>query len=150
MKVRCIYNSGKDLIQLLGNNTTQHGQFLVDSENRPLWCTSNTQFGGLEIGKEYVVIRIVFRNGLPHYLIDDGRAYLYLLFDVIENKVDAEWYFRAFEKNEKNYVNREVIFGYHELCTDDDHFMQLLEREPSALEVFLKRKIEAEQFYKNN
>lgn len=144
MKIKCIYNTGKDLVKYQSEPLRSDGQFLTDSQNRSLGCSAHTQFGGLEIGKEYLVMGMFIRNGLLWYLIDDGNIYPYLLFEVTDNKVNQNWYFRSFTKDDDNYVNREIIWGYYELCFEEGHYIQLLEKEEKAMLLFFKRKIEIE------
>mgnify|MGYP006899994805 CR=1 FL=1 len=80
MKVRCINNTGKSIkkYEYKSLKKGQLGRF---------GATEHTQFG-LEIGKEFLVMGMLFGEGALDYLIDDGgyiSAYPYPLFEVIKS-----------------------------------------------------------------
>jgi len=145
MKIKCIYNTGKDLMRFQDKTLSDSKVILKDSKGRSFWCTGETLFGGLEIGREYLVMGIIIRDGLTYYLIDDGNVYLHLLFEVINNEINSNWYFRTFTEDDVDYNNREAVCGYYELCFDDKHFIKLINMEDNAKDIFLKRKAEEDR-----
>ena len=83
MKVKCLFNTGK---------------VLVDYPKKPLGVSTITQYGSLEIGKEYLVMGIIAGQDILEYLIDnDGliSTYPYPLFEILDNKLPSNWYFKA-------------------------------------------------------
>jgi len=104
----------------------------------------------LRIGDEYVVYSISIWNGAIYYLTKD--KYMTLpswypadLFTVIDNLLPLEWYFsyHGFKENWK--LN--AIWGYKEIALDEKHYEGLIEREDTAIRIFLKRKQEIEELY---
>lgn len=105
MKVRCINNTGKSIRQYEYKSLKkeQLGRF---------GATEYTQFG-LEIGKEFLVMGMLFGEGALDYLIDDGgyiSAYPYPLFEIIDNKIPSFWYYKAFAVRMKSTLI-EKLFG---------------------------------------
>lgn len=133
MKAKCKYNTGK---------------ILLDYTRRPLGTSAITEYGELEIGMEYLVMGMIMSNGYLNYLIDSGgviSACPYQLFEVTSSHLSSNWYFRAFTKEDNNYVNVEAVWGYFELCFIDDHYEQLIEMKETAHLIYFKRKIEVEK-----
>jgi hypothetical protein len=129
MKVKCIANKGKDLPKQILD--VEH---LVTSEF------------ALEINKIYEVYGLMSWSGIINYLTLDKYAILPFwfpadLFIVTDNTLPMEWYFEYFG------INHEINFlcGYKELIQDQKHFVNLIERESSAIEIFIKRKKEIEK-----
>ena len=140
MKVRCINNTGKSIRQYEYKSLKkeQLGRF---------GATEYTQFG-LEIGKEFLVMGMLFGEGAVDYLIDDGgyiSAYPYPLFEIIDNKIPSFWYYKAFCCADEKYPYREAVWGYYELVFDDMHYEQLVDVEKVAYQIYFKRKMELEQ-----
>jgi hypothetical protein len=140
MKIRCIYNTGEALRVY---------------ENRPLnkdelgrfGATGYTEFG-LTIGKEYIVMGMILGEGTLVYLIDDGgyvSAYPYPLFEVVDQKLPASWYFKTLNNSDANYPYQEAVWGYYELVFDDTHYEKLVDFEEEAVQVYFRRKIELEK-----
>lgn len=146
MRVRCINNTGKSIRQY-------EYKSLKKGELGRFETTEYSQFG-LDIGKEFLVMGMLFGEGSLNYLIDDGgyiSACPYPLFEVINNKIPFCWYFRALQNTDQSYPYREAIWGYYELVFDDMHYVQLADVEESAYQIYFKRKIELEQeLYSSN
>ena len=131
MKVICKSNTGKAL---------------TGYERKPLGCSEITQYGQLEIGKEYLVMGMIMSKGYLSYLVDDGviSACPYQLFEIIDNKLTSNWYFKAFTKDDDIYPYQEAVWGYYELCFDTNHYEQLVDMEENAMRIYFRRKIEIE------
>jgi hypothetical protein len=133
MKIKCVQNTG---------------EILMNYERRPLGTSEITEYGELEIGREYLVMGMILFNNYLSYLIDDNgliAACPYQLFEVIDYKLYGNWYFRAFTNDDDVFPYQEAIWGYYELCFDDNHFEQLIEKKECAQRIYFKRKIEIEK-----
>lgn len=144
MKVRCINNTGKALrpyeYEVLKPN--RMGRFGATE------CTSYGD-GGLTIGAEYLVMGIIIFKTCQGYLIDYGGLPSVIpcqLFEIIDDKVNANWMFRLIDKEEDIYPFIQAIFGYPELCYDKKAYENLIvEMEKDAQDIYFKRKIEFEK-----
>ena len=119
------------------------GEFFKKNE-LPTGVFSSTLFN-LEIEKEYLVMGIVLTGKFIFYLSDEnGRPFLYPseLFQVSDNKISSNWYFKSIPKNES--VDIDAIWGYLELCNQEGYFDQLMDRDDTAMRIYFKRKIETE------
>jgi len=133
MKVKCINNTAK---------------VLMNYPKKPLGISENSKYGLLEIGKEYLVMGIITGEGMLNYLIDDSgiiSTCAYQLFDIIDNNLPSNWFFKAYTNNDDVYPYREAIWGYYELCNDVNHYEQLIEHEEVALHIYFRRKVEIER-----
>lgn len=140
MKIRCIHNTGKAL-RLYENKQ------LKKDELGKFEATEYTEYG-LQIGKEYLVMGILFGGGTFDYLIDDGgyiSAYPYPLFEVIDNKLSLNWFFKSLRNTDEYYPYREAVLGYHELVFDGTHYGKLVDADENACRIYFKRKIELEK-----
>lgn len=129
MKVKCIANKGKSLPKKLLD-----GDYLVTSEF------------DLIINQIYMVYGIMSWKGIINYLTLDKYENLPVwfpaeLFTVIDNTLPMEWYFKYFG------INCDINFlcGYKELVNDQKHYIDLIEREGSAIKIFIERKKEIEE-----
>jgi hypothetical protein len=132
MKVRCLYNTG---------------EILLDYQRIPLGTSIETRYGQLEINKEYLVMGIIIGQGILSYLVDDGgiiSACPYQLFDVIDNKLSSNWFFRDFKKSDDIFPYQEAVWGYYELCFEETHYEGLIDMEEKAHRTYFRRKIEIE------
>jgi len=133
MRVKCLHNTGKAL---------------MNYPRKPLGTSEITQYGILEVGKEYLVMGMLLGEGMLDYLVDDGgiiSACPCQLFEVVDAKVNSHWYFRAYTKDDDVYPYREAVWGYYELCFVDDHYDQLIEKEEESHRIYFRRKIEIER-----
>ena len=114
---------------------------------KPLSVSNDTQYGQLEIGKEYLVMGMVLFDEQLCYLIDDGIISVcpYQLFEVIDSRITSTWHFRALTKNDVMFPYIRTIWGYYEMCFVDDHYQQLVEAEEEAYRIYYRRKIEMEK-----
>lgn len=132
MKVTCKANSGENLTEKA-----------LSIGNIP-----KTKFN-LVISHSYNVYGICVWNEVLHYLLigHDNSApswYPAELFDVSEHLLPIEWYFNYY--GHKQGYELSAIWGYKELALDESHYDGLLERDGEALEVFLKRKREMDNY----
>ncbi|GLB54007.1 hypothetical protein NBRC110019_30480 [Neptunitalea chrysea] len=133
MIVKCIHNTGAAL---------------TGYERKPLGTSEHTQYGELDIGKEYLVMGMIMKRGYLTYLLDDSgiiSACPSQLFDISNSTIPVDWHFKAFTKEHSDYLNKEAVWGYHELVFDDTHYEKLVEGEEEAERIYFKRKIELEK-----
>jgi hypothetical protein len=139
MKIKCINNTGEAL-------RPYENKDLKKKELGRFGATGYTEYG-LVIGKEYLVMGMILGEGVLDYLIDEGgdiSAYPYPLFEVIENEVSPNWFFKSFKRNDDIYPYQEAVWGYNELVFDDDHYEKLVEGDEEAERIYFRRKIELE------
>ncbi len=143
MKVRCINNTGEALrLHELKpiNRREVFGRF---------GASANTEYGGLDIGKEYLVMGVIIFESYQAYLIDDNgliSACPCQLFEVIDDKITLNWHFRLVEKEEDIYPFIQAIFGYPELCFDKKTYENLIvDMKEEYQRIYFHRKIELEK-----
>lgn len=132
MKVKCIANSGHNL----STKALQAGHL------------KTTDFQ-LNIGEESSVYGISIWKGIIHYLTFDNHNTLPFwnpadLFVVTEPLLPLEWYFQYYGEQDNN--NLSAIWGYKELVEGTNHYTSLIEREDKAIQIFLNRKKEIDEF----
>ena len=140
MKVRCIYNNGEAL-------RAYDNKSLSKDELGRFGATGLTEFG-LTVGDEFLVMGMLLGKGTLSYLINDGRvidSYPYPLFEVIDNKLPSNWFFRSIKNTDENYPYQEAIWGYYELVFDYNHYERLLDFEEEAHHTYFKQKIALEK-----
>jgi hypothetical protein len=118
-----------------------------DPSNLPGGIPDNFDYG-LEINKEYLVTGILtFKQSDDlYFLVDEsGRPswFPFQIFETINNELPKNWFVKINAGND--YVDYKNLFGFNELCNDDDFFNQLLERDEEAMQVYFRRKIELEK-----
>jgi hypothetical protein len=119
------------------------GDFFKENE-LPTGFFSSSIFN-LEIEKEYLVMGIMLSEKFIFYLLDEnGKPYWYpsKLFQVNDNKISPDWYFKSFLEDDS--IDIDAIWGYSELCNEEDYSDRLMDRDNSAMRIYFKRKIEAE------
>ena len=136
MKVRCIYNTGEALRphEYKPLEKRMMGRFGV---------TGCSEYNGLKIGKEYLVMGIIIFETYQAYLIDYGfiSACPCQLFEIVDEKVNTNWHFRLIDKNEDIYPFIQAIFGYPELCSDRKAYENLIvEMEEYAEQIYFRHK----------
>ncbi|MDR1199196.1 MAG: hypothetical protein LBK94_09355 [Prevotellaceae bacterium] len=140
MKIKCLSNTGAAL-------RVYENKSFKNNELGRFGSTGYTEFG-LPIGKEYLVMGIIFGEGTLDYLIDDGgyiSAYPYPLFEVIDNKLPSSWFFKSLKNTDANYPYQEAVLGYYELVFDNTHYEKLIDVEENACRIYFRRKIELEE-----
>ncbi|MFW6249240.1 MAG: hypothetical protein ACOC4J_05660 [Bacteroidota bacterium] len=119
-----------------------------DPDNIPSGIPSSFDFG-LELEKEYLVMGILLAEKQLWYLVDEkGKPsfYPFQLFQVTETLTSSNWHFKLYNEDDGIFpFDKEAMWGYSELCFDNNHYEQLVDREQKALELFFKRKIELEK-----
>jgi hypothetical protein len=109
---------------------------------------SITDGGNIAVGKICNVYAMLLWKGSLKYLLGDG-PYWYSAeqFEIVNPTLPLIWYFTFKEyENVKNNCSYTAIWGYKELVYDKNHNQDLMERKPEALEIFLKRKEEIDEF----
>ena len=109
---------------------------------------SITDGGNIAVGKICNVYAMLLWKGSLKYLLGDG-PYWYSAeqFEIVNPTLPLIWYFTFKEyENVKNNCFYTAIWGYKELVYDKNHNQDLMERKPEALEIFLKRKEEIDEF----
>lgn len=105
---------------------------------------------GLELNKEYIVMGIVTYQDskVLYYLIDtNGKPdwFPYLLFDILENSIPPDWFMRI--NGKRNDTDIHTLYGFNELCNEEDFYDRLMERDEEAMRIYIKRKIEVKKNY---
>lgn len=134
MKVTCIGNNGRYLPEkYLASGNSIETIFQVS------------------LGELYIVYGICLwdDDDTLHYLLMGKNEnlpswYPAELFQVTDKSLPFEWYFNFNSVREQSLLT--AIWGYEELVKDPKHHDALIERESDAIEVFLKRKSEIEEF----
>ena len=140
MKIKCLYNTGKAL-------RIYEDKQLKSYELGRFGATENTQFNEIEIGKEYLVMGMILFKSYAAYLIDDGiiSACPCQLFQIIDDKINADWHFRLVRENEDIYPYIQAIFGYYELCFDEKSYEKLIvDKDDDATNLYFRRKKQVE------
>ena len=135
MKIKCLFNTG---------------EILLEYSRRPLGTSKETQYGQLEINKEYFVMGMIIGEGTLDYLIDDSgiiSACPYQLFEIIDNRLPSNWFFNAFIRSDDIFPYQEAVWGYYELVFDNSHYEKLIEVDEEAHRIYFRRKIELETNY---
>lgn len=139
MKVRCISNTGESLRAF-------EYESLEKSNLGRFGATGYSEFGGVEPGKDYLVMGIIVFKTYTGYLLDDNDSisvYPCQLFEMIDDKVNSNWHFRLISSSENIYPFIQAIFGYCELCIDKKSYENLIvEKDEEAYRVYFNRKME--------
>lgn len=98
---------------------------------------------GLEIGKEYIVMGIVLykNSNNMYYLVDsNGRPnwFPYQIFKISENSLPEDWFINVQYKKENSDIYS--IWGFSELCNNEEYYDLLMDRDKSALNIYFKYK----------
>lgn len=131
MKIKCIANEGKDLTEFTLSKKVAY---------------KTTRFS-IKIGETYNVYGMLIWNNCLHYFTTDfyqaqPHWYPAELFEVTDTLLPFEWHFN------NNLDNGDAIWGYKELVYDKEHNYNLFEREVKHVNIFIKRKIEIDNFSK--
>lgn len=142
MKVRCLYNTGEAL------RSYEYKALQKEMMGR-FGATAFSEYGGVEIGKEYLVMGLIIFETYQAYLIDDNgfiSACPCQLFEVVDTTVNPNWHFRLIEKDEDIYPFVQAIFGYYELSFDKKAYENLIvEKDEESQRIYFRRKIELEK-----
>lgn len=137
MIVKCIANTGEYLRQFEPEKLSKKVFGVFGS-------SSYTQYG-LTLGKEYIVMGMIFFDGHLAYLIDDGgciSADSCPLFEIVDSSVGSNWHFRLQNPTDRNYPYIQVPWGYHEFCYGENSYEDLIvERDEAAMQIYFRRKI---------
>lgn len=142
MKILCKFNSGKDLRPF-------ESKPLEKKEFGRFGTSEYSEYGELEIGREYLVMGIVIFETYQAYLIDGNgliSTYPCQLFEIIDDNIPKNWKFRIIDKNEDIYPFVQSIIGYPEFCLNRNEYEDLIvENDEEAVRIYFKRKNELEK-----
>ena len=98
---------------------------------------------GLNVNDTYEVMAFILYKNTKYlyYLIDiNGKPYWFPneLFEVIDNSIPGHWFFKNFTNEQE--VDIYCIWGYDEICNDDNHYDALIERDSEALKIYFQQK----------
>ncbi|WP_152605913.1 hypothetical protein [Dickeya undicola] len=133
MLVLCNSKSGKDL----------------PDEARVMGENDETEFSPLEKGVEYTVYGMMYYPLRTDLLVcPDGDAPLWVpsnLFDVLDDRLPSDWGCVITEKKGgyadlRDAFGINAICGYLELIRSYEHYIGILERDPSELQKFYSYK----------
>ncbi len=117
------------------------------SENtlKHMGCSVNTRLP-MNIGDVYLVYGQILSEGILEYLVKGANEnlpswYPAEIFEVADSQMHYEQYFRYRRDDEIT-----AIWGFRELVEDENYFYSLQDREKEAIEIFLDRKKEMEEF----
>lgn len=101
-------------------------------------------------GVEYIVMGLVVYKDTNciYYLVDNGWGpnwIPYPLFDISHSEFSSNWFVKVFDK--QYFGDLFYLSGFEELCNNEDYYDALVEREEWALEIYAKRKYEAQEWY---
>ena len=95
---------------------------------------------GISIWKDVLLYLIVEDDGSPFWF----PAELFVIEDTL---LPQAMHYKYFGLQDTRGVN--LLWGYKELVLDDQHYVDLIERKPNAIKLFLKRKKEIDEMYPN-
>ena len=106
----------------------------------------------LKVNDIYTVYGINVWGDIVHYLtLDESNTTPSWnpaeLFEIIDNKLPTEWYFKFYGYEAKNTDSVYAVWGYKELALDLEHYFQLINIVPAAVAIFNKRKNEIDRFH---
>lgn len=121
MKVRCTNNTGAYFrdYEYKSLDEDVYGRFGI---------TARGQYA-IELGEEFLVMGIIVFQTYQAYLIDyAGHIFTCpcQLFEIIDNRINANWHFRLIDKGENIYPFIQAISGYYELCADKQSYENLI------------------------
>ena len=132
MKVQCTYRRGDHIpdegIGIGYLQTTCFDQFVVH-------------------GRNYTVFGMYIDKSVIHYLVVNPETIRpdwlpAFLFEIVDHRLPYGW---AFQICDRSAFVIEAIWGYSEMVQKDGrHYVDLIEREPTALEIFDRRRLEIE------
>jgi len=145
MRVRCIYNQGKEL--------PEYRRLEPDGNNSEYPLTIGMEYNvyGVVIGEEWIGFdgTVLEQGGnLDYFIRDDnghGRFYPVELFEVMDSRIPGNWKFSFRPKADPRdavYMEQfdyRAIFGYDELVLDKYHYVKLVDFDSDAIAIFKKR-----------
>jgi hypothetical protein len=111
--------------------------------------TEYTEYGEIEIGKEYLVMGMILLESHLAYLVDSNAmvsACPCQLFEINDSTLSPNWHFRVIGHDESMYPFIQAIWGYYELCFDKNAYEKLIvEQDSAAIRLYFNRKLEFEE-----
>jgi hypothetical protein len=135
MRIKCIGNRGTDL-----------PQWLIDIH----YAFPSSEFN-LTTGEIYTVYAIsLWRNTIGYLILTDESTSptweFPELFQIVDPRLPKCWHFGYFGHDgvgdQKSLM---ALWGYQELVEDKQHYVDLIEGESQAIEIFYKRKLEIDE-----
>lgn len=128
MKLRCLYNNPETVPEGISGNFSH----------------------GLVLEKEYMVMGITLTTDGIQFLVDqDGRPSWFPegIFELTDNSLPDSWFYNSRKGGVQHgnlpYLTSAMrIWGYKELVLDEEHYIDLFERVPAALDIYKLRKNE--------
>ncbi len=130
MKAKCISNNGNGLLK-----TTI--EYTGDSEK---------SIYPLKEGEVYTIYgQIIYKNVLKYLILGSYENlpswYPAELFEIVDTSLHFEWYFNSYPTEDIS-----AVWGFKELVNDLEFLDELIDREDSAIRIFLLRKKEIDEF----
>lgn len=139
MKIKCTETRAVGL-NLNEVNTISSNKF--DYQNYGLYENEVFRVMALILYKDtkylYYLIDI---NGKPNWFPNE-------LFEVIDNSIPGLWFYKNFTKEQD--VDIYCIWGYDEICNDDNHYDALIERDSEALEIYFQQKARITRYFEED
>jgi hypothetical protein len=103
----------------------------------------------ITVGNVYIVYGIITMQRIVYYIILDDTEehpwpYPSELFKVIDNRIPPDWFYNFYGYESSNSIDSTL--GYKELGLDKQHYIDLMERERTALDIFFGRKVEIDEY----
>lgn len=104
--------------------------------------------GIVQIGEECTVYSILLWDNKLSYLLCGGPYWYFSeQFKIIENSIPPIWHFNFRNyKNQDGIISNMAIWGYKEMVVEQNHYIDLIERNQDSLDIFYKRKEEIDEF----
>lgn len=133
MKIKCIANTGEGLSE---ETLEKIGGF-------------KTSKFPVKLHENYIVYAQAIYSDVLQYLLigsDENLPSWYPaeLFEILDPLLYYEQYFSC-----KPNQLISAIWGFKEIVFDENYFFDLIERKDDAIRIFLKRKFEIEEFFKD-
>jgi hypothetical protein len=137
-----LYNTGEAL-------TPFEYKSLENNEFGRFGVSKNSVFNEIKIGREYFVMGIIVFETYQAYLIDDNGFITTCpcqLFEIIDNRLNSEWHFRTISNKESIYPFVQAVFGYYELCCENNSYENLIvDKMNEAQRTYFRRKTDLEK-----
>jgi hypothetical protein len=92
------------------------------------------------VGREYFVFAISMWRGILQVLLSDDNGlpnwYPMECFSVTDEHLPDDWLFAFYGRDES--ADLQALWGYADLIHDDEHYDLLLERDESAMNIFVR------------
>lgn len=118
--------------------------YLLNSKDVASGKNMMTNYVGVSLGKIYSVYGVImYENCLKYLLFDEygmPNWYPAELFSVVDSRIPLGWHYTFYGSE----ISLTAVWGYEELVNSDTHYDELCEQEPRALDLFNRRRREAD------